>query len=318
MNLKHIWRLIRGNNLIFIALTMYLFKYVVIRDQLLINGVFYSENAEHTAEILFLLIVLGAVFIAAGGYVINDINDIATDKINKPEKVLVEKVIPKKSAMQLYHFLNIMGLLISGIAFFILGKITLITIPLLASMMLYLYAVKHKCNGLLGNLFIAFSTSLLVVLVWLFEYYRLIIGGADYQLNDIGFQTILIGYILFSFMLTLLREWAKDRQDLAGDLKSGCRHFMAKRTEKASSLILLVGSTLFILFLAVWQYFLFQNLDGHIVFASNFVSINVVALIYVIPLAYKAKTKEDFGRLSSLFKLLMFAGILSMSLLLIN
>ncbi len=318
MNLKNVWRLIRGNNLIFIALTMYLFKYVVISERLLINGVFYSENADQTAGLLFLFIVLGTVFIAAAGYVINDVNDVATDKINKPEKVIVGSIITKKSATQVYHFLNITGLVISGIAFFLLGKITLITIPLLASMMLYLYAVKHKCNGLLGNLFIAFSTALVIVLVWLFEYYRLIIGGAHYQLNDSGFQTILAGYILFSFVLTLLREWAKDRQDLAGDLKSGCRHFMAKRSEKTSSIILFSGTLLFVIFVLTWQYFLFKNLDGHALFISGFFSLVIVAFIYALPLALKAKTKADFGRLSSLYKLLMFAGIIAMALIIIN
>lgn len=316
MNLAHVWKLIRGGNLIFIALTQYLFRNIVIKERLLANGIFYSENAEKTADFLFILIVMSTVFIAAAGYIINNIYDIKADKINKPSNVIVGEYISEKSAKQVYHALNIIGLLLSFLAFFILGKLSLITAPLLVSMMLYLYAIKHKCNGLLGNLFIAFSTSMVIILVWLFEYYRLVIGGANYLLNDPEFQTVLIGYISFAFMLTLLREWSKDMEDLPGDKAVGCRHFMSKRPQKIANRILAIGIIITVMIISIFQYYLFENFGGHNLFNSIFVTISVIALVNALPLAFKAKEKEDYTKLSSAFKIMMAAGILYMTLIL--
>jgi 4-hydroxybenzoate polyprenyltransferase len=315
MNIKDLWHLIRGGNLLFIVLTQLLFRYKVIDGFLLEHGIFYSQNAAHTADILFLMIVMSTVFIAAAGYIINDVYDVRADQINKPDQVLIGKVISEKSAKTVYHSLNIIGLLLSLVAFIVLGKPSLITAPLLVSMMLYLYAIKHKCNGFLGNIFIAFSTALVVLLVWLFEYYRLVIGGANYLLDDPGFKTILVGYSFFAFGLTLLREWAKDLEDAEGDRSVGCRPFMAKRSLKGSRNWMLAGTVAMVLFLSLFQYYLMQNFPGHNLFNAIFVTLSLLLLVNVIPLIIKAKDKKHYSRLSSTYKLIMAAGILYMLLI---
>ena len=147
LNPGHLWRLIRGNNLVFIALTQYLFKYLILDYQIQEHFVSFSDNALATQRILFLLLVLSTLFIAAAGYVINDISDVKTDQINKPDKVLVGKVISEKQAQTLYYTLNVFGILLGFFTFYYLGKPSLVTIHLLTSMMLYLYATKHQCNG---------------------------------------------------------------------------------------------------------------------------------------------------------------------------
>lgn len=316
MNPLHVWKLIRGGNLIFIILTQYLFRNIIIKERLIANGVFYSENATESANILFILIVLSTVFIAAAGYIINDTHDIKTDKINKPNRVIIGDLITIKSANQIYHSLNIIGLLLLLAAFIVLGKPSLITAPLLVSMMLYLYAVKYKCNGLLGNIFVAFSTSMVIILVWLFEYYRLVIGGAHYLLNDPGFQTLLIGYSAFAFVFTLLREWSKDMEDREGDLKSGCRHFIGKRSQKTANRIIAVGTIFSAILISIFQYYLLEFFPNHNLFNAIFVTITIVSLVNVVPLALKAKEKKDYTKLSSTYKLLMGAGILYMLLIL--
>jgi 4-hydroxybenzoate polyprenyltransferase len=315
MNIRDLWQLIRGGNLLFIALTQILFRYKVIDEFLLQHGVFYSQNAAYTADIMFLMIVMSTVFIAAAGYIINDVYDVQSDQINKPDKVLIGKVISKKSALTVYHSLNIIGLLLSLVAFYVLGKPSLITAPLLVSMMLYLYAIKHKCNGLLGNIFVAFSTALVVLLIWLFEYYRLIIGGANYLLDDPGFRTILIGYSIFAFGFTLLREWAKDLEDAEGDRSAGCRHFMSKRSTKGSRNWMLGGTLVMVVFLSIFQYFLMQNFPAHNLFNAIFITLSLLLLIYVIPLIIRAKEKSNYGKLSATYKLVMAAGILYMLLI---
>ena len=44
----------------------------------------------------FLMLVISLVFIVAGGYAINDYFDVETDRINKPDKLVAEKVFTDK------------------------------------------------------------------------------------------------------------------------------------------------------------------------------------------------------------------------------
>ena len=314
LNPGHLWRLIRGNNLIFIALTQYLFKYFILDYQIREHLISFSDNALATQRILFLLLVLSTVFIAAAGYIINDISDIKTDIINKPDKVLVGKVISEKQAQILYYSLNIIGIFLGFIAFFSLGKPSLVTIQLLAAMMLYLYAIKHQCNGFLGNLFVSFSTALVVLTVWLFEFYTLIISGSSYVLADAASLVLIYGYVGFAFVFTLLREWTKDLEDFEGDSATGCKSFMNKQGINSGKKIIAFAIVISTLLLGVFQYFLFTYTPSHRLFDAVFITLIIVNLVTALPLALKAKEKKDFKKLSSTFKIIMAAGILFMIL----
>ena len=312
LNPGHIWKLIRGNNLIFIALTQYLFKYFILDIQIQTHSVFFSENAVASQRILFFLLVLSTVFIAAAGYVINDIYDIKTDKINKPDKVIVGRFISEKQAKTLYYSFNVIGILLGFIAFFSLGKPSLITIQLLASMMLYLYAIKHQCNGFLGNLFVSFSTALVVLTVWIFEFYILLISGSSYLLDDLTSQILIFGYAGFAFVFTLLREWTKDLEDIEGDTATGCRSFMNKQGIVSGKKIIAATIVISSLLIGIFQYMLFQHAASHRLFNALFITLIVVNLVSALPQALKAKEKQDFKKLSSIFKIIMAAGILYM------
>ena len=75
-----ILNLIRWKNLVLITLVQVLIKYAL----------FESFNIELTLNTLqFTLLVIATLFIAAAGNIINDIYDIETDLVNKPEKVIV-------------------------------------------------------------------------------------------------------------------------------------------------------------------------------------------------------------------------------------
>jgi len=312
LNPGHLWRLIRGNNLIFIALTQYLFKYFIIDFQIQEHFVSFSENAMASQRILFFLLVLSTVFIAAAGYVINDIYDVKTDKINKPDKVIVGKFISEKQAKTLYYSFNIIGILLGFITFFSLGKPSLITIQLLASMILYLYAIKHQCNGFLGNLFVSLSTALVVLTVWIFEFYTLLISGSNYLLADVSSQILIFGYAGFAFVFTLLREWVKDLEDIEGDTATGCHSFMNKQGVKSGKKIIAATIVISSVLIGIFQYILFQYAPSHRLFNALFITLIVVNLVSALPQVLKAKDKQDFKKLSSTFKVIMVAGILYM------
>ncbi|MEP7095725.1 MAG: UbiA family prenyltransferase, partial [Flavobacterium sp.] len=58
------------------------------------------------------LLVLSTVLIAAAGYVINNIFDIETDRINKPNDVIIGKGISETNGYNIYITLNITGVAI--------------------------------------------------------------------------------------------------------------------------------------------------------------------------------------------------------------
>ena len=58
------------------------------------------------------LLVLSTVLIAAAGYVINNIFDVETDRINKPNGVIIGRGISETNGYNIYIALNITGVAI--------------------------------------------------------------------------------------------------------------------------------------------------------------------------------------------------------------
>src|ERR671932_653200 len=83
------FRMIRWPNLVFILLSQLLFYYCI--DVPLYN------SAYSTARILWL--VAASVFIAAAGYIINDYFDLNIDRINKPDKNVIDRIINRRWAI---------------------------------------------------------------------------------------------------------------------------------------------------------------------------------------------------------------------------
>ena len=109
--MTNILNLIRWKNLLLILLVQVLIKYAL----------FESYNIQLTLDKLqFTLLVLATVLIAAAGNIINDIFDIETDLVNKPEKVIVNKTLSEKKALNLFIALNILGV---GLGFYLSNAI---------------------------------------------------------------------------------------------------------------------------------------------------------------------------------------------------
>jgi len=97
-------QLIRWKNLLIVFLTQFLAWWCVI-----LPGMPVVLTPLH-----FLLLSLSTVLIAAAGYIINDYFDIKIDTINKPEKVVLEKIIPRKQAIIAHSLLNVVALILAG------------------------------------------------------------------------------------------------------------------------------------------------------------------------------------------------------------
>ena len=72
-------KLIRLPNLLIIAFTQYMIRLCLVEPSLDLSNMYIQMS-----DLEFALLVLATVFVAAGGYVINDYFDVRIDRINKP------------------------------------------------------------------------------------------------------------------------------------------------------------------------------------------------------------------------------------------
>src|SRR5690606_22825953 len=150
----------RWKNLLMIAVVQLLIKYAFLEP-------FGAATSLDTLGI-FLLIV-STICIAAAGNIINDINDIETDAINKPNKIVVGKSISEKTAYNLFIIFNVIGV---GIGYYLsnaIGRSGFFTLFVMISILLYVYSTYLKQLFLIGNLVISALVALSIVIVGVFE-----------------------------------------------------------------------------------------------------------------------------------------------------
>ena len=232
------FKLIRYKNLLIIAVTQYLMRYCIIKPILDINGFKLQLDNFH-----FALLVLSSVLITAAGYVINDYFDTKTDMLNRPETVVVGKVISRRMAMLIHIILNIMGV---GIGIYLSVKVGILALGLayiLASGVLWFYSTTYKRQFLIGNFIVAIFTAMVPFVVVIFEIpllnqvYREILIQ-----NSINFNNILAwvgGFSFFAFLATIIREIIKDIEDFEGDLAFGCNTLPVVLGIKTSKIVII-------------------------------------------------------------------------------
>lgn len=298
-------KLIRYQNLLIIALVQAVFHFGFLKQQ---EGLLLALN-----DIEFILLIIATVCIAAAGYIINNIVDQETDNISKPEKLIVGKHISETRAYNYYIALNIVGVLIGFLVSNIIFKESFAAIFIVVAFILYLYATQFKQSLLAGNFLVSFLVAFSILLVGLFDLYP-IISDENRHFLGVLFQ-IIIDYATFAFLLTFIREVVKDIEDYDGDLKTGMNTlpiFLGKeKTQKV------VFGLSFIPLLALLYYLNanFTNLEYVIYYTLGFI---VAPMLYFIVKLWQAKTQKDFNHLSTVLKIVMITGILSIVVITYN
>src|SRR5947209_4655249 len=136
-------RLVRWPNLVFIILTQALFYFCIYLP---------LYHQQQTRKLV--LLILGSVFIAAAGYIINDYFDLNIDKINKPEKNVVDRIIHRRWAIIWHLLLSFAGLILTAFGVG-LHYWYLVLANLACIILLWLYSTSFKRQLLIGNLVIS-------------------------------------------------------------------------------------------------------------------------------------------------------------------
>src|SRR5215207_2313931 len=104
------FRLIRSLNLFFIVLTQALFYYCVFPFAFRFNqpAVLPSFTPKY-----FWLLCLASVLIAAAGYIINDYFDLNIDRVNKPDRLLVDRIFKRRWTILWHWVFSLAGIALS-------------------------------------------------------------------------------------------------------------------------------------------------------------------------------------------------------------
>ncbi|MFM7176676.1 MAG: geranylgeranylglycerol-phosphate geranylgeranyltransferase [Bacteroidota bacterium] len=289
------FRLVRIGNLVMLCGAMLLTRHMLILPILELNGI---ESL--LSQTKFNLLTLAVVLAAASGYIINNLMDVETDRVNGKERGLEQ--IGNRNARLLYFIFTIAAVVLA----FIVGDGSIKSRAFLSTAvscgLLYFYAVDYKRIPVLGNVVVSVLTAFALAMPMFCD---------ESASNNEPIRIFVIGYAMFAFLLSLSREIIKSCEDMEGDAAFGIRSIaVVAGTRVASivaSLVALIGFSL----IATVQYITAQW--------ENTISFYFVCLLVQLPLAilcvslFLAKTKKAFGRLSTLNKFIMATGLLTMA-----
>jgi 4-hydroxybenzoate polyprenyltransferase len=299
-------KLIRYQNLLLIALMQLVIRFGYLE---LINiplSLWYWQYA---------LLILATVLIAAGGYVINDIFDQETDAENKPNKTIIGKSISESKAYIIYASLTITGVACGFILANSVEHSNFAVVFVLIATLLYFYTSTLKQIALVGNIVVALLLAFSVIIIGMFDIFPNTFDINRKQMT-LAFS-ILLDYAKFAFIINLVREIIKDIQDVKGDTLQEMKTLpiaIGVAKTKIIAFVLLLLPSLYLLYYS--KIYLFEN---NLFYGLAYILALVVApMIMCLVQIWNAKENNDYKKISTLLKWIIFFGILSIAVVTLN
>ena len=307
--LKDILRLVRWSNLLFLVALIWLMEKwvtVPILDQ--------AAFGEQLPGYILLLIMLATVFIAAGGYVINDYFDVKIDRINRPDELIVTRSISKPSAMRLSMVLSGTGIICGIAAAGMLRSWTLGILFVIIPGLLWFYSSSYKRLFMVGNLIIALLAGVA----------PMVVAMANVAILQLRYGTILAyttlphdiyawvgGFALFAFLLTWIREIIKDMQDQMGDRELECHSMPVVWGEKWTKVFVTGLIVLTIALVGHLWYHMLPFPIGWSSLSTRYIALGIVTpMICTLWLLWAAKIPSDYKTCQQVVKFTMLIGML--------
>lgn len=304
MNVITFLKLIRWKNLVMIICIQLLFKYVyfsVFSVATVLSGFDFS------------ILILATIAIAAAGYIINDIYDLEADKINKPNKVIIQNKVSIKQAYNYYYLLNSVGLLAGLYISYQINRLSFIAIFIITALLLKVYNSDFKKMPLVGNIIISLLVSLSILIVGIFDVIPAITN--ENVVEQYHAFRILIDYSVFAFMFMLLREIVKDIEDVNGDKKLNMKTLPIVLGRKRAKNIVFILSFIPLILVTLYS---FNNFSDFPIILAYMLIIVMLPLLHFMTKIIYAKTKKDYSYASNLLKLIMLLGMTSIIIIAIN
>lgn len=294
----HILKIIRWPNLLIIALVQYLIRFFIIES---------LQIPHYLTHPFFLLGVLCSIFLAAAGYIVNDIYDVDNDQHNKPYRVVIGKELSVNNAWGIYTGLNIAAFIIGYILANHVNMSGLWLLPVVAAILLYLYAIDLKRRPVLGNLIVSMLTAMPVFLVAVYDILPAATPETAETIRPVFY--VIIAYAIFAFYSNFIREIIKDAEDVEGDEKLGFKTLAVLLGRDHIRYVIIILILVMLVFTGYFNYYLFSSDLYSSLYLMLFVNLPILYLIFKV---IRARRKQDFKQASTLAKLIMLTGIVSM------
>src|SRR5580698_2412808 len=289
------FRLIRWPNLVFILLTQHLFYYFILLPCFAGQQPVYPVVLR---PVLFYLLAFSSVLIAAAGYIINDYFDLNIDRVNKPDRLVVDRLIKRRWTIIWHWILSGLGILLGLYISWKLRNPLVVLSNLGCVMLLYFYSTTFKRRLLIGNILISLLTAWVILVLYLCEIR--FTEDVDYSRILSRLFKFAIVYAGFAFISSLIREVVKDIEDMDGDARYGCRTMPivwgvnVAKVFAGTWVVVLTGS------LVVIQVYALQRMGWPMVIYG--ILLLDLPLMWILRKLYQAQTKKDYHQLSGAIK----------------
>lgn len=307
--IKPYLQLLRVGNLTFVAILLYVMEKWVATPLLQLE-----QFGELMPWWILTLLIVSVIGIAAGGYVINDYFDVKIDRINRPDNLVVTRIISRDAAMNLFYGLTAVGVIAGTVVAWWAHSWTLLFTYIVIPGLLWFYSASYKRMFLVGNIVVAFASAIVPLLV--------AIANADYlhhlYQNALAYSPIVGelyvwtgGFAIFAFLLTWVREIVKDIEDIEGDREMECRTLPIVWGDKVAKII---ATILLVVIAILIVYMLFAVLP----FSHEWKSLPtryvvfglIVPILCSIVLLWAANNRTEYHRVQTIIKFAMFMGML--------
>jgi len=286
---------------LFIALAQLLvFLFIICQRRIIMSA---EVQALDVYDVL--LLILSTLLIAASGYMINDYFDVRIDQVNKPDEVVLDKLLSRKAVLIWHTVINVLAIiLIFNLALDTKLRFLLIQFTSIAA--LIIYSLSFKRHLFIGNLLIGVLTSLSILTIGIYDMSFEVLG------LETTYQKFFWLYVVFAFLVTIIRELIKDAEDIKGDLSDGCRTvpivFGINKTKQ------IVHALFFFLF-GIIAAFISRMYELKSLMSIYYTVGIIVPSIFIMIKIKQANSSADFGKISKWIKFLTLSGILSMVLI---
>jgi 4-hydroxybenzoate polyprenyltransferase len=299
-------QMIRWLNLLILGMTMCFFRCFFI-----LSSFSYAGYTSELPDKGFYLLLLATLLIAAAGNIVNDIFDVDTDRINRPDRPMVRGAFSEQFMMNAYYGLNAVALICAGWVCYRTGRMSVFPIFIFSIAMLWIYTQYFKKIMLLGNLVIAILSALPIWILILFEK-SLFHPSADITMYKLAYMLLIYGavYSLFALLITFIRELVKDMEDVDGDQLTGAntlavRFGSAIAARGAQFLLLISSSGLLKIAYTYYQ----AGLKIQMAYVMILLVLPLLAILFFL---FKVPSKKGLGRISFILKLVMLFGIITL------
>lgn len=264
----------------------------------------------------FVLFVFTTLLVTASGYIINDIYDIETDRINKPDKRIIDVHLSLSSAWKIYFSMILTGALISFYLAVQRNDLFYWFIYPAAVFLLFGYSRWFKGIPYLGNILVSLFCAAVPGIFFLSEASVL----KELKIRDLTsflpLHNLLLAYVLFAFLTNLYREIVKDLQDETGDKLANIQTaavYFGKKNTKIMALFTALITSMVITF--SFSQSIFSNIPYlfilQILLIQTPLSISIIKII-------QAKDDKAFRNVGLWIKLIMINGLILITYITIN